>query len=274
MKARLTPAERRHRCGQAPDGTDRLRLRDIFPGTVLMYGAHERYLLEQASHWPRLATRRSESYERYSGNRSQSSQFGATIDWQELLPPERRGGAAPCRATTGNQSRSHVPPHSSWRPSGAPTRRARLRPHRSASRVGRLVKRRRHQRGTTSAHPPGSDDSRRSALMSDKVDRHGERGCPRQLSLQVHIATEGNTLSDNDDRVLDLLGDSSVLDVTPGRAGQLLTIAEAAAALRISRSSVYRLFDAGELCWVRICGSRRVSAAEINRFITAHTEVA
>jgi len=26
-------------------------LRDIFPGTVVMYGAHERHLLEQASHW-------------------------------------------------------------------------------------------------------------------------------------------------------------------------------------------------------------------------------
>jgi excisionase family DNA binding protein len=58
------------------------------------------------------------------------------------------------------------------------------------------------------------------------------------------------------------------------RAGLLLSIPEAAAALRISRSSIYRLFDSGELSWVRICGRRRVSAAEINRFIAAHTEVA
>ncbi|MEN4466796.1 TraM recognition domain-containing protein [Mycolicibacterium conceptionense] len=61
-------------------------LRDIFPGTVVMYGAHERYLLEQGSHWSGLATRRSESYEPHGGSRSQSSQFGAAIDWQELLP--------------------------------------------------------------------------------------------------------------------------------------------------------------------------------------------
>ncbi|MGH2958850.1 MAG: helix-turn-helix domain-containing protein, partial [Solirubrobacterales bacterium] len=47
---------------------------------------------------------------------------------------------------------------------------------------------------------------------------------------------------------------------------------EAADALRISRSSVYRLFDAGQLAWVRIGSSRRVASKEIERFISAHTE--
>jgi excisionase family DNA binding protein len=47
----------------------------------------------------------------------------------------------------------------------------------------------------------------------------------------------------------------------------LLTISEAAAALRISRSSIYRLFDSGELAWVQIVASRRVTSAEIHRFI-------
>jgi len=51
----------------------------------------------------------------------------------------------------------------------------------------------------------------------------------------------------------------------------LLTVSEAAAALRISRSSIYRLFDAGELAWVQIGASRRVNSAEIHRFIVAHT---
>lgn len=55
---------------------------------------------------------------------------------------------------------------------------------------------------------------------------------------------------------------------------RLLTIPEAAVRLRISRSSVYRLFDAGELRWVRVCATRRVSTAEINRFIAEHTEAA
>jgi excisionase family DNA binding protein len=72
----------------------------------------------------------------------------------------------------------------------------------------------------------------------------------------------------------EMLGTTPIPADPNSRAGLLLTIPEAAAALRISRSSIYRLFDAGELSWVRICGSRRVSAAEINRFIAAHTEVA
>jgi excisionase family DNA binding protein len=55
---------------------------------------------------------------------------------------------------------------------------------------------------------------------------------------------------------------------------RLLTIPEAADALRISRSSVYRLFDAGQLGWVQIGSSRRVTSIEIERFITAHTEKA
>jgi excisionase family DNA binding protein len=54
----------------------------------------------------------------------------------------------------------------------------------------------------------------------------------------------------------------------------LLKVSEAAAALRISRSSLYRLFDAGELAWVQIGAARRVTSAEIHRFIAAHTEAA
>ena len=54
----------------------------------------------------------------------------------------------------------------------------------------------------------------------------------------------------------------------------LLTIPEVATALRISRSSVYRLFEGGELRWVRVGSTRRVSSVEINRFIEEHTEAA
>ncbi|SEH79445.1 DNA binding domain-containing protein, excisionase family [Mycolicibacterium rutilum] len=60
----------------------------------------------------------------------------------------------------------------------------------------------------------------------------------------------------------------------PIKGSLLLTVSEAAGALRISRSSIYRLFDAGELAWVQIGAARRVTSAEIHRFIAAHTEAA
>jgi excisionase family DNA binding protein len=59
----------------------------------------------------------------------------------------------------------------------------------------------------------------------------------------------------------------------PG-ASRLLTIPEVAAALRISRSSIYRLFEAGELAWVQIGAARRVTSGELNRFVAQHTEAA
>jgi len=60
----------------------------------------------------------------------------------------------------------------------------------------------------------------------------------------------------------------------PINSSLLLTVSEAAAALRISRSSIYRLFESGELAWVQIGASRRIASAEIHRFIAAHTEAA
>ncbi|WP_454561736.1 type IV secretory system conjugative DNA transfer family protein [Mycobacterium haemophilum] len=89
-------------------------LRDIFPGTLIMYGAHERYLLEQASHWAGLATRRTDTYEPNSGTRSQSSHFGQTIDWQELLPQTREEAQLLRIDPTGTQRGSanelvHIP---------------------------------------------------------------------------------------------------------------------------------------------------------------------
>lgn len=68
--------------------------------------------------------------------------------------------------------------------------------------------------------------------------------------------------------------DQSAYAGKPINGRLLLTIAEAAVALHISRSSIYRLFEGGELAWVQIGASRRVTSAEIHRFIAAHTEAA
>jgi len=60
----------------------------------------------------------------------------------------------------------------------------------------------------------------------------------------------------------------------PPERTRLLTPCEAQTILRISRSSLYRLFDSGELAWVQISGIRRIATTEIDRFIAAHTRAA
>ncbi|MDT5059385.1 MAG: hypothetical protein QOF66_7751 [Mycobacterium sp.] len=60
----------------------------------------------------------------------------------------------------------------------------------------------------------------------------------------------------------------------PVNGSLLLKASEEAAALRISRSSLYRLFESGELAWVQTGASLRVTSTEIHRFIAAHTEAA
>ena len=51
----------------------------------------------------------------------------------------------------------------------------------------------------------------------------------------------------------------------------LLTVPEVMATLKLGRSTIYRLFSEGELAWVQVGAKRRVTAAEIDRFIAAHT---
>jgi len=70
------------------------------------------------------------------------------------------------------------------------------------------------------------------------------------------------------------MADQNPFSGRPINGSLLLTVSEAASALRISRSSIYRLFDAGELAWVQIGASRRVTSAEIHRFVAAHTQAA
>jgi excisionase family DNA binding protein len=81
-------------------------------------------------------------------------------------------------------------------------------------------------------------------------------------------------MRDNHDGRNEVLATSQASGGGPACTARLLTVQEAAAALRTSRSSIYRLFDAGELCWARVCGKRRITGAEIDRFIAAHTEAA
>lgn len=57
-------------------------------------------------------------------------------------------------------------------------------------------------------------------------------------------------------------------------SAQLLTVTEVRAALKRSKTSVYRMFESGELAWVQVGAHRRVTADELNRFIAANTRIA
>ena len=61
-------------------------------------------------------------------------------------------------------------------------------------------------------------------------------------------------------------------DLPTGIRTQLLIVQEVADMLGVNRATVYRLFAAGELAWVQIGARRRVTAAEVDRFIAAHIE--
>lgn len=54
----------------------------------------------------------------------------------------------------------------------------------------------------------------------------------------------------------------------------LLTVSEAAATLKVGRTTLYRMFADGDIAWVQVGAHRRVAATEISRFIDAHTQVA
>ena len=77
-------------------------LRDIFPASVIMFGAREEELLTAAEHWSGLTNRRPQGFGQNDGGKNLNNDLGATLRWQELLPPTReharlliRGGWEP-----------------------------------------------------------------------------------------------------------------------------------------------------------------------------------
>lgn len=78
-------------------------LRDIFPATLIMYGAREEELLTAAEQWSGFTNRRSQSFGQNDSHKGLNSDLGAGLRWQELLPPNNeharlliRGGVGQC----------------------------------------------------------------------------------------------------------------------------------------------------------------------------------
>lgn len=64
-------------------------LRDIFPATVVMYGAREPQLMAAAERWSGLTTRHPETFSQIDGNSFLHADLGAGMRWEELLPRNR-----------------------------------------------------------------------------------------------------------------------------------------------------------------------------------------
>lgn len=67
-----------------------------------------------------------------------------------------------------------------------------------------------------------------------------------------------------------LLTSTARQGTAPEQQQLLLTISETAELLRVNKATIYRLFDRGELRWVKVGGRRLVRRTEIDRFIADH----
>ncbi|MEE6140381.1 TraM recognition domain-containing protein [Mycobacterium sp. 050128] len=61
-------------------------IRDVTPAAMIMYGSHERDIMESAAFWSGKATRSHQSYDHNSDNKSTSRHFGNALEPAELLP--------------------------------------------------------------------------------------------------------------------------------------------------------------------------------------------
>jgi TraM recognition site of TraD and TraG len=61
-------------------------IRDVTPAVLIMYGSHERDVMESAAFWSGKATRSHQSYDHNSDDKTTSRHFGNALEPAELLP--------------------------------------------------------------------------------------------------------------------------------------------------------------------------------------------
>jgi len=76
-------------------------LRDIFPATLIMYGAAEMGMLQRAEQWAGQTTKRQESFDQARGGKTLSSQLVSMLDYRRLLPEDREHARLLQRGTPG-----------------------------------------------------------------------------------------------------------------------------------------------------------------------------
>jgi hypothetical protein len=76
-------------------------LRAIFPAAMIMFGAPEMDMLRRAEEWSLETTRRQESFDQASSNKTLSSHLGSTLDYRRLMPANKLSGRLLLRGTPG-----------------------------------------------------------------------------------------------------------------------------------------------------------------------------
>jgi hypothetical protein len=76
-------------------------IRDVTPAALIMYGSHERDIMESAAFWAGKATRSQQSYDHDRGNRTTSRHFGNALEPAELLPRDTSEARQIPRGTPG-----------------------------------------------------------------------------------------------------------------------------------------------------------------------------
>jgi type IV secretory pathway TraG/TraD family ATPase VirD4 len=76
-------------------------LRAIFPAALIMFGAPEMDMLRRAEEWSLETTRRQETFDQASSNKTLSSHTGSTLDYRRLMPPNKQSGRLLLRGTPG-----------------------------------------------------------------------------------------------------------------------------------------------------------------------------
>jgi type IV secretion system protein VirD4 len=80
-------------------------IRAVVPASLLMYGSHEKDLMESASFWSGKTTRSQQSYDHSMDSTSTSRNFGNALEAEELLPPNDSFARLLVRGTPGKMVR-------------------------------------------------------------------------------------------------------------------------------------------------------------------------
>jgi type IV secretory pathway TraG/TraD family ATPase VirD4 len=76
-------------------------IRDVVPATLLMYGSHEKDLMESAAFWAGKTTRSQQSYAHNTDDTTTSRTFGNALEPEELLPLNDAQARLVVRGTPG-----------------------------------------------------------------------------------------------------------------------------------------------------------------------------